>query len=102
MASSSFGRFGPIPAAVIEENRSQLCEKIQLPSLLRVLKTKAISLPPILDSADLPKDFKNAALLRHVCSSGQHVVNLFLEALHDDSHSQKNALDLLETARTDY
>ena len=100
--AGSVRQFGPIPAAVIEENRSQLGEAIQLSSLLPVLKTKAISLPPILDSADLSEDFKVAALLRHVCSSGQHVVNLFLEALHDDSRSQKNALDLLEQARKDY
>ena len=100
--AGSVPRFTPIPAAVIEENRSQLGEVIQLSTLLPVLKNKAISLPSILDSADLTNDFKTAALLRHVCSSGQHVVNLFLEALHDDAHSQQKALELLEKARLDY
>ena len=101
MAGSVPG-FTSFPAAIIEENRSQLAEAIELSTLLPLLKSKAISLPSILDSADLPDDSKTAALLRHVSSSGQHVVTSFLEALHDDAHAQRKALDLLEKAKRDY
>lgn len=100
--ASSIPRFTPVPAALIEENRSKLAETIQLSSLIPLLKSRSISLPAILDTADVSDDFKIAALLRHVSSSGQHVVNSFMEVLHEDADSQAAALSLLEKARLDY
>ena len=91
-----------IPAAIIEENRSQLSEAIELSSLLPLLKSKGIPLPSILDTVDLADDFKSAALVRHVISSGQRVIDLFLETLHEDARLQRNALELLGKARLEY